>query len=228
MKTLSYLISMLLLLVNYTYMGAQPRDRSYIKKQISFHGECKNVAITKYNGDLMLYGNNGWAADGCPNDLTNALHELNEQGELIDDVQLTENGRWLILYGNNGIRWNEIPYSLENKLRQWNSEGEVILSVSFNDAGDWIAISTNYISASNSNIQNWIAEGMDEYGGVWTSCVTDDAVVIVYENGYKSIGNIPGSLDSELKTTSLNVYRLKIAGDAWFIADKSGNYSYDM
>ena len=207
---------------------AQGRNRNYIKERIDEHGECRNVAITKRNGDLMLYGENGWAASGCPKGLTDALRKLNDEGEYINDVQLTENGCWLILYGNNGIRYNDIPYSLEKKLREWNNKKEVITSVSFNDDGDWIAVSENYISASDSEIQDFISEGMDSYGGVWATCITDDAIVVVYEEGYRTVGNIPSTLMAKLKSTSINVYRLKIAGESWFISDGKSQFDYNM
>lgn len=116
------------------------QGREWIRQNIKKHGNCRNVAITRTNGDLMLYGLNGWASNGCPSNLTDALNELNNNGEYIDDVQLTESGRWLILYGNNGIRWNDIPYSLERKLREYNNDGETILSVTLNDYGNWIII----------------------------------------------------------------------------------------
>lgn len=207
---------------------AQGRNRNYIKERIREYGECRNVAITKRNGDLMLYGENGWAASGCPKGLTEALRKLHDNGEYINDVQLTENGCWLILYGDNGIEWNDIPYSLEKKLREWNNNLEVITSVSFNDDGDWIAVSENYISASSTEIQDFVAEGMDSYGGVWATCVTDDAIVVVYEEGYRTVGNIPSTLMSKLKSTSINVYRLKIAGEAWFLSDGKSQYDYNM
>ena len=207
---------------------AQGRNRNYIKERIREYGECRNVAITKRNGDLMLYGENGWAASGCPKGLTEALRKLHDNGEYINDVQLTENGCWLILYGDNGIEWNDIPYSLEKKLREWNNNLEVITSVSFNDDGDWIAVSENYISASSTEIQDFVAEGMESYGGVWATCVTDDAIVVVYEEGYRTVGNIPSTLMSKLKSTSINVYRLKIAGEAWFLSDGKSQYDYNM
>ena len=208
--------------------GAQPQDREYIKNQIQYHGSCRNVAITQTNGDLMLYGSNGWAANGCPKGLTDALSELNDKGAYIDDVQLTENGSWLILYGDNGFRWSNIPYSLEKKLREWNSNGEVVTSVTFNDDGDWIAISKEHISASDADIQNWISEGMSSYGQVWAACITDDAAVVVYAKGFKSLGDIPSTLWDRLQSTSINVYRLKIAGEAWFFSDGESRFDYHM
>ncbi len=203
-------------------------SRQFIKQQIEYHGECRNVAITKYNGDVMLYGSNGWAASGCPQDLTEALNELNSRGEYIDDVQLTEQGRWLVLYGDNGVMYSNIPYSLERKMREWNSGGEVITSLSFNDDGDWVAVSTNYICASDARIQEWIADRISEYGKVWATCVTDDAIVVVYESGVRTLGVIPPSLSSKIRNTPINIYRLKIAGDAWFFSDGVSNYDYYM
>ena len=216
----------LMLLINCHSSFAQSRE--YIRNAIEEWGECRNVAITKFNGDLALYGKNGCARSGCPNDLNAAITELNNNGEYIDDIQLTEEGRWLILFGDNGIQWNDIPYSLEQKLREYNQQGEVILSVTFNDAGNWIVITTNYYSASHTEVLNWLKEGNENYGQLWAACVTDDAVVAVFKEGYRFIGNVPETLKEALKETTLNVFRLKIAGTAWFFADQNGRFRYRM
>lgn len=208
-------------------MEAQ-NSREYIRNAIKGWGECRNVAITRTNGDVALYGRNGCARSNVPSGLNDAITELNNQKEFTDDIQLTEAGRWLILYGNNGIRWNDIPYSLERKLREFNDNREVITSVTFNDDGDWIVITTEHISASDSRIQDWLADGLNTFGGLWAACITDDCLVAVFEQGYKFLGNVPEDLRSALKSTNLNVYRLKIAGTAWFFADMDGRYRYNM
>ena len=156
------------------------QGRSYIKQAIREWGECRNVAITKTNGDLALYGANGCARSGLPNSLNEAITELNKDNDYIDDIQLTENGAWLILYGNNGFRWNDLPYSLEQKLRQFNRDKEIVLSVTFNDAGDWIIISKDYFNSSDSRINDWLKEGNEEFGKLWAACITDDALVAVF------------------------------------------------
>lgn len=156
------------------------------------------------------------------------MSELNDDAEEINDVQLTEDGSWLILWGGNGATWSNIPYDLEAKIRHYNDEGEVITSITFNDGGDWICITEELISASDSRVLDWMSDGMDEYGQVWAACVTDDAMVVVYEKGYKFMGNVPDSLKDALAETSLDVYRIKIAGSSWFFADKYGDYRYNM
>lgn len=204
------------------------QGREFIRQNILKQGECRNVAITKTNGDLMLYGLNGYARTNCPESLNEAIDELHADDEYIDDIQLTENGSWLILYGNNGFRWNDVPYSLEKKLRQYNEDEEVVYSVTFNDAGDWIIISENYFNSSDPDIDEWLMEGAEKHGELWAACVTDDALVAVYERGYKFFGEVPESLKEALRSTSLDVYRVKIAGDAWFFADKEGRFKYRM
>lgn len=223
MKKLFLLISLAIVSIQ-----ASAQSREYIRNQIERHGECRNVAITEYNGDLMLYGRNGWAATGCPDGLTEALHELNDEEQFINDVQLTNDGSWLIVYGKNGLRWNDIPYSLEQKLRAWNNNNEEITSVTFNDVGDWIAVSTEHIAASSRELQDWVADGMDYYGAVLATCITEDAAVVVYEEGYRFLGEVPQDLKRRLETVSFNVYRVKIAGSAWFISDNKSRYSYNM
>ncbi len=219
------------LLLSILFLGAMvyaQNSRNYIKDQIRIQGECRNVAITKTNGDLVLYGRNGWAGSGLPYGSSDALNELNRDREYIDDVQITEGGSWLILYGNNGFRWSNIPYSLERKIREWNTDNEVITSVTFNDAGDWIAVSQNYYSASEQWIMNWLEEGSNSFGQLWAVCVTDDAMVAVYSGGYKFYGNVPQTLRNALNNERRDIYRLKIAGTSWFYADKYGSYNYYM
>lgn len=109
-----------------------------------------------------------------------------------------------------------------------NDEKEVITSVTFNDAGDWIVISTEHIAASNPEVYSWIAEGMEDYGALWAACLTDDALVLCYSGGYKFRGEVPSKLKTALKESSLDVYRVKIAGTSWFFADKHGHYRYQM
>jgi hypothetical protein len=223
-----YKYVMFFLLSFVLFINSNGQGRAFIREQISKNGECKNVAITKTNGDVMLYGRNGAAWDGCPAQLGTAINDLFNENALIDDIQLTESGRWLILYGNNGFIWNNIPYSLETKLREYNDMNETVTSVTFNDLGEWIVITTNYISSSDTRINQWLKQGNNEYGQLWAACITDDALVAVFERGYRFLGNVPNTLNDALSETDINVFRLKIAGTAWFFADKYGRFAYKM
>lgn len=211
-----------------TGLAVQAQNRSYIRDQIKEWGECRNVALTKSNGNIALYGQNGYAASNIPTQLSDAIKELHAQNEYIDDIELTENGSWVLLYGDNGLRWSNIPSRLEKVLREYNEDQEVITTVTFNDAGEWIVVSTDHFTTSDSEFTDWLKDGMERYGKIWTACMTNDGLVAVFEDGYKFYGNVPSDLKAALKSTDLNVYRLKISGTAWFFADKYGSYQYNM
>jgi len=219
-----HLLFSLFILIGTTSIG---QSREYIRNKIEYWGECKNVAITLTGGDAALYGRNGWAGKGLPSDFTDALDELNDDNALIDDIQITEDGSWLILHGNNGLQWYDIPSSLESKLREFNDDNEVITSVTFNDAGDWIAITTEHIASSDAEINEWVTDGLDDYGALWAAHITEDAIVACYARGYKYFGNVPERLKDKLRETDMDVYRIKFLSDGtFFIADKKGNYAY--
>ncbi len=204
-------------------------NRSFIREQIDRYGECKNVAITESNGDVMLYGINGWAATSCcPSGLQDDLRSLHDNRETINDIVLTENGNYLILYGSNGFKGRGTPDNLWSKITN-DFRNETVFSVTFNDNGDWIIITNNHYSASSSRIMDWLKDGANSYGQLWAACVTNDAMVAVFKGGYIYSGNVPESLKEALRKTNLDVYRLKIAGNSWFFADKSGkSYQYSM
>jgi len=156
------------------------------------------------------------------------LVKLNKANEFIDDIVLTEKGSWLILYGDNGFVWNEIPKDLEVKMKEYNKKRLVIASVTFNDNGEWILIGDE-INTSGTELMETIKEGMNQFGTLWTACLTDDGVAIVYEKGYQFFGNVPDVLQERVKTTEFDVFRLKFTSDgAFFISDKDGHYDYTM
>lgn len=144
-------------------------------------------------------------------------------------MQLTEDGCWLILYGDNGFVWEELDPDLEQQLREYNDEAEVVTSVAFNDQGEWIVISSDHVSASSDELTEWIQEGIEKFGQLWTAHMTDDAVMLCFENGYRYRGDVPENLLDTLRETDIDVYRVKFTSDGcYFIADVDGTYDYYM
>ena len=208
---------------------AAQSSRSYIKERMRSWGYCRNVALTDTGGDVALNARNQYAVSGVPRSLAETLDDLNDKGEFIDDVQLTEDGTWLVLYGDNGFWYSDIPDDLKRTLKRANNDGEIITSVTFNDRDNWIVISTEHIWASSSKIYDFIQEGMEQYGNLWAAHLTDDGLVLVFERGYKQLGDVPRDLWDALDDTKLDVYRLKFtSGGAYFFADKNGYYESYM
>lgn len=210
-----------------TSVSAQ-RDRSYVKNQMKKWNSCKNVAITKTNGDVALYGKCGYAASNVPTGLLNKLRELNKANTLIDDVQLTESGKWCVLYGRNDAAWVNAPSALSSKIHDFHNKNYVVRSITFNDHGDWVIVSDEYYATSSTDLTNWLKNGSSKYGRLWAVCVTDDAAVAVFANGFCVRGDVPEDMLSALRSTSFNVYRLKVSGSSWFFADEDGNYKAYM
>lgn len=220
---------LLIICLLFTLSSYAQNDRSYIKNSISKWGVCRNVAITDSGGDVALNYNNQYSYSGIPKGLADAIKELHDDGELIDDIQLTEGGSWLVLYGDNGFVWNNIPKSLENTIREFNNNHETVTSVTFNDKGGWIVISTDHIRASSSDVNGWIKEGLNMYGGLWAAHMTNDGLALCFEEGYKFMGMVPQKLKNALKESHLNVFRLKFTSQgSYFFADKNGKFSYYM
>lgn len=211
------------------YFAQASGSRAYIKNQIIKWGECKNVALTMTGGDVALYGTNGYATDGVPAALLEKLKDLNNDDELIEDIVLTENDDWMIIYGHNGISSYGAPSSLFEFLENWNNQEEIITSVTFNDYGEWIAISETKYGASSDEIIDLIKDGEQKFGEFWAAHLTNDGLVLCFENGYKFQGNVPTNLKNKLKETKINVFRIQFLEDGtFFFADKNGAYEYYM
>lgn len=203
-------------------------SREYIRNSISGWGECKNVAITMTNGDMAIYGKNGYSYKDCPDEMTKTIKELHDNGNEIQDICLSEDGNWIILFDKNGGWWNGIPQAMADKFLAYHRNGETITSVSFTDEGEWIIVSDQHIAASSSSLKTWLFEGCDDYGDLWSCCITEDGAVAVYAGGYRFRGNVPEEFKDALRGAEFDVYRAKFAGDAWFMADKNGSYRYNM
>lgn len=204
-------------------------SRSIIKRQIDEWGSCRNVTVTLTGGDLALNGKNACVCPNVPVELALELAKLQEKDAYIDDVQLTEKGVWLILYDDNGFVWDELPPDLESKLAEYNRDGDIVTSVAFNDKGDWILISTEHFNTSSPDLDSWISEGIEMYGQLWTAHMTDDGIILCFENGYRLQGNVPDTLRQKLREVDIDVYRVKFLSDGtYFIADQDGQYAYYM
>ena len=187
------------------------------------------MAITKIGGDIVVCGRNNWAANGCARNITDKLQEISDDGEKIIDVCLTELGRFVVLYGRNAGSWNNIPSDMEYHLRRLNANDEELYSATLNDAGDWIVVGSEHYACSATWLKEWLADGGIKYGTLLAAAVSTDAAVAVYDGGYKFYGNVPEDLKNALRNTSVDVRIIKIAGPAWFFADKTGyGYRYNM
>lgn len=201
-------------------------SREYIRKKISQKGQCRNVAITNFGGSVMLYGKNGYAYKDISPLLASKIKNLATERKYIDDIQLTNTGSWIILAED--VVWYDIPAGLEKQLKNFYNLGEKITAVTLNDYGEWIVVGTKEIAASSYKYINWLKDGISSYGNLRTVHMTDDAIVAVFERGFKYGGETPQSLIKAIKEADFEVYKVKFVGKSWFIASKNGKCKYYM
>lgn len=90
-------------------------------------------------------------------------------------------------------------------------------------------ISDEYIRASNAELRQWIVDGIENMGKVSTPCISENAVMVVCEDGFRYDGNVPADLLEAIRNTDIHIFRIKISGQSWFFADISGKrYKYKM
>ncbi len=209
--------------------GSRGGVREFVRNHIDENGNCRIVSITQIGGDIVVCGDNNWAANGCSRSITDALQEITDDDERIIDVCLTELGRFVVLYGRNAGRWNNLPSDMEYHLRRLNANDEELYSATLNDAGDWIVVGSEHYASSATWLKEWLAEGVRKYGTLRAATVSTDAAVAVYDGGYRFYGNVPEDMKSALRETTMDVRIIKIAGSAWFFADSTGyRYRYKM
>ena len=188
------------------------------------------MAITKNGGNVAVAGKNSCAVCGAyPNKLWDALKEISNDGHRITDVCLTDKGKWVVLFGTNGYRSEGLPKDMCDRLAEFHDDHETLLSVTINDKGEWVVISDKHFSSSSTEIQNWLNEGMAEYGNPLSVSITDDAGVAIFEKGRIWRGKYPKDLREAAKKSPFVPCIIRMAGTSWFFADETGaHYHYHM
>ena len=206
-----------------------PTDRNYIKQSIENWGTCRNVAITRTLGDVAIAKSYDYAANYVPSQMLDKLRSLYDGEHYIDDITLTEEGKWVILYDTNDAAWSSgIPEGLKNAIIDFHNNDYYVRSISLNDKGEWAIVSKEYIKTSSQELTNWATGYIDSYGELWTITIGEDGIFAVYANGYAKRGEIPEDLIEALGNTDKDYYRVKFAGGSWFFATEDGEYEYSM
>ena len=204
--------------------------RGYVRDKITEWGACRNVAITEKCGNIVINGQNDWAAWGTPPELETTLHELKKENPdyYLKDVHISEEGNWIILYDKNSYKCSGVPGLMRKYLDNCQTKDEEVTSVTFNEEYEWIITTTNRPIVSHKEIAAWLQEGADRYGALLTTSITDRGWVACFEHGFKLSGDLPSGLKNRIADYRYNIYRVKFAGDAFFFADKEGHYGYRL
>jgi len=232
MKTLgktNLLLALFVSLFTISAFAQAPEDRSSVKNAIQKWGSCRNVAITRTLGDAAIANKHDYVAEYVPSEMFKKLKSLFENDNYIDDITLTESGKWVILYDTNDAAWSAgVPQAMVDAIIEFNENDYYVTSISFNDNGQWAVVSREDVKTSSDELTEWLNSYTDVHGDLWTVTIGEDGIFAVYQSGYAKRGEIPEDLIEALQNSELDYYRVKFAGSSWFFADEEGNYQYSM
>ena len=161
-------------------------SRSILNELIEDSGNCRIVSFYK-DGGVAITRNNGYAYSGIPAMMADVIETLLKNDYHIDEVVMSDDGKWLVVYNGNGYYSDNLPNSLKQKLHSYRVRHEKIQNVAFNEYGDWIVVSDKHFSASDPNLQQWLRIGYDEYGDIEDVYMSRYSVVACFERGYQYI-----------------------------------------
>ncbi len=220
MKRILLLIAVVLTAVN----ASLARDRYYVNHNIRSWDHCRTVAITDKGGDIA-FGPEKYSYDKIPAELANTIDNMNDSAYFINDVQLTEKGRWLIHYADGMMRWHRIPGLLKNAIYELISRGHSITSVTFNDNSDWIVLTDKgEVRSSFIKMDDWVRDGTAKYGKLCFAQINNEGMILAFERGYMYLGNVSQRLKDELREAKFDVKVIKFTPQgAYFFGDMKGN-----
>lgn len=202
-------------------------DTRYIHEELNKIQRCKNMALTRNQGMVVLYGTNGFIPSGIPNTLYDKLKDFNNRGLVVDDICLTENGSWFIV--GDQLSGYGVPADISTKIDEMVNNQERITCVSFNDRGRGVVISDKSFWANDRDLYNYLVSLSTEYGYINSVCITNKGMIACLNGGYGSNGTVPDTLlnylDRELSDHIGTPRYIKFSdwGD-WFVADSYENY----
>lgn len=208
------------------------KSRSEIRNSISKWGQCKDGCITNSYGSVVLYSSNGYSYCGnCPQQLTTALKDKNNNGVVLNDVTITDQGKWLLIFDNNNFIGQNIPQSMQTQLNSiFNAiPNDTIQSASFNDANEWVIVTSKYFYTSSEDFTNILRKNIESYGKINTVSIFNDGCIACYKSGFYSLGNVPSIVISAANSFKIHPYIVKFDNCGnYLICTKNGNYSYNL
>lgn len=222
-KIYSFLIVFILATIS---IFAQSDASNYVHDFMQKLGYCKSGAITDNYGYVILYDRNSAVWAGIPQSLADYLKAEYDSGRTIDDVTITEQGNWLCL-GDN-IQCSGAPQKMWNKMEDFLEQGDRINCVTFNDYGDWIIITDKHFLGSDEYITNVLIETKNKYGFIRTASMNNAGFIIVGNDGFVKIGNIPDDLAKYLRyeqTFDIKYIKYTEKG-SWLLTDGNSRYQY--
>ena len=155
----SLISSIVLVSLTSVEANAQSRDRSYIREQISHYGECRNVAITKRNGDLMLYGKPHIPFVEVSDDAKAITVTLGAPSKTFNVPGLVSS--WIIVK-NEALRTPFFHWLEVNEFSSPTMFATIGAEVAYTHGEEWLNQMTSYIEESIEVIDDYLKKNIPQ------------------------------------------------------------------
>lgn len=176
---------------------------NHLNENMKKWNQCRTGAITSVGKGVVIYGSNGYASIGIPDDLSKKIEYANNNSMKIHDVCISNDGNyWCIAYGDGGFQsW--APTTFNDKMSACIAAGEKIVSMSISNSGNWAIITDKHLYASNTIFQNKLSEVSDLLGYIYSVALTEKGYVICADRGVY-YNNIPTKVLENIKDMAAN------------------------
>lgn len=205
---------------------------NFLREQIGKWKELRNGTLAEGSGaGVVLYGNNGYAyTRNTPDALKNAIVEQNKANKNIEDVCVTEQGKFSIIFDNYGYQISGgCPQEFLNALNLYNARREKIVSVALDDNGRWAVVGENNFNSAMSIFSD-IKAAINKYGRLYSVSLTNSgAFVVCCERGVYWNNMVPNNVIDEIKKANFGVRYVKFTANGKFIiTDGNTTARYNM
>ncbi|MFR9620787.1 MAG: hypothetical protein SNH63_06165 [Rikenellaceae bacterium] len=199
------------------------------KNHIIASKQCRIGAFSMNGAAVIYWGDYDYFHTAeLPVELQRIVRDYYNSRFKVRDITLTDGGNYAILYGDNGYNVKCAYDDFKLKLKAYNNLKEIISSMSFNDRGDWAIIGKNYYSYSSSRVGDFIEQGRQLYGDIYSIAFSDIGMIACFERGIY-YENIPLNLQQKLSNLSFKARFIKFSDEGFYlITDGITEYAYFM
>ena len=159
----------------------------------------KSVGLAPKGGWVVLYGQNGYATNGVPQETVQRLRRLHNQRSVLKHIAFTNSGGWVILHDGSYSARN-IPASAAQKLSALAKRGRSLESITFTNDDGWVIVHDDGCESYGipQSAAQKIADVLQGKRRVKSVAFTNDnGWIVVYERGYYGFG-MPESAEGEI------------------------------
>lgn len=199
-----------------------------LTNKINKWNSCRTGAFSDNGKGVVVSGNCGFWCVGVNKYLEDKLFEINDKGQRIRDISISEDGKYYgCIYNYNGW-YAYAPQTVYDELNHFVNKGIAINSFAINSAGEYIIIGDNGTFRCSEKFRKMITATISRYGKVLSADISGSAFILCCERGI--VGSlVPSSVIDVIKEMSYMPKVIKFSQSGhYLITNGDSAYYYWM